>query len=174
MNAEKRRAWTAGLLVGLCCLLVIGLCIGSAFAATTPNSAVLPQTPNRGIVQVLQGTDSAGTYKTLYTGGSNGSMCFGMWMNTNDGTATHLVTVQLVNSAVKYGGTAITTVLSAGFASGVPAQAIMTPAVWPGLLSDVVGNEYIFLVSGDTIQATFATALTSSTVINLQVSCVDY
>ena len=148
--------------------------VPTADAATTPNSAVLPQTPNRGVVQFLQGTDSAGTYKTLYTAGTNGSMCFGMWMSTNDGTATHLVTVQLVNSAVKYGGTAITTVLSAGFATGVPSQAVMTPAIWPGLYSDIIGNEYLFLVSGDTIQATFATALTSSTVINLSVSCVDY
>jgi|SRR6185312_14076149 len=148
--------------------------IGAAHAAVTTNTAVLPQTPNRGIVQFLQGTDSAGTYKTLYTAGSNGSICFGLSMSNNDGSATHLVTVQLVNGGVKYGGTALTTVSSAGFASGTPAQALMTPSVWPGLLSDVTGNEYIMLVSGDTIQATFATALTSATLINLEISCVDY
>lgn len=154
--------------------LLFALFAAAAHAATTPNSVVLPQTPNRGIVQFLQGTDSAGTYKTLYTAGSNGSVCFGMWASNDDGSATHLLTIQLVNSGVKYGGTSLTTVNNAGFANNVPTQAITTPAVWPGLLSDVVGNEYIMLASGDTIQATFATALTTSTLINIEVSCVDY
>ena len=49
-----------------------------AFAAVTANSVVTAQTPNRGVVQFLQGTDSAGTYKTLYTAGTNGSICFGL------------------------------------------------------------------------------------------------
>jgi len=145
-----------------------------AFAATTANSVITPQTPNRGVVQFLQGTDTAGTYKTLYTAGSNGSKCMGMYTNNNDASATHLVTVQIVNSSVKYGGVALTSVSSAGFASGTPAQALMTPAVWPGLPIDGNGNPFMELISGDTIQATFATALTSSDVLNIAVTCTDY
>ena len=154
-------------------ILALGI-VAVADAAVTPNSYVTPQTPNNGKVQFLQGTDSAGTYKTLYTGGSNGSRCYAIWMTTNDGTATHLVTVQVVNSAVKYGGTAFTTVLGAGFTTGVPPQNIMTAANWPGLPVDQYGNPYVQLVSGDTIQATFATSLTASTVINMQASCSDF
>src|SRR6185312_14237571 len=108
------------------------------------------------------------------TAGSNGSICFGLSMSNNDGSATHLVTVQLVNSAVKYGGTALTTVSSAGFANATPPQSLMTPSVWPGLPLDANGNPYILLISGDTLQATFATALTSSDVINIEVTCYDF
>jgi hypothetical protein len=160
------RKWIASL-VGL--LLASG-----AWAATTPNNIITTQTPNRGIVQFLQGTDAAGTYKTLYTASANGSKCTGMWMNNNDGSATHLVTVQIVNTAVKYGGVALTSVSNAGFATGTPAQALMASTIWPGLPVGSDGNPYIFIVSGDTIQATFATALTASTVINLQAICADF
>jgi hypothetical protein len=148
--------------------------IGSVQAATTPNSIITPQIINRGVVQFLQGTDSAGTYKTLYTSGSNGSRCYAMVMNNNDATTTHLITVQIVNATVKYGGTALTTVLSAGFVNGTAPQPIMNPTNWPGLPVDQYGNSYIELVSGDTIQATFGTTLTTSDVINLYTSCSDF
>lgn len=148
--------------------------VGSAFAAATPNSIVTPQTPNRGLVQFLQGTDVAGTYKTLYTAGANGSKCSGMFMNNNDASATHLVTVQIVNATVKYGGVALTSVSSAGFATATPAQSLMSAAAWPGLPLDSTTTPYIYLVSGDTIQATFATALTSADVLNIFVTCSDF
>lgn len=152
----------------------IGLGGVAAFAATTPNSVVTPQTPNRGIVQFLQGTDSAGTYKTLYTAGSNGSICKGMVETNNDGSATHLVTVEVVNGGVKYGGMAITTASNDGYANATPAKALMAAGNWPGLPIDSDGNPYIVLISGDTIQATFATALTASDKINIYVACSDF
>ena len=153
-------------IIALTALLVVG--------ATTPNSVITAQTPNRGIVQFLQGTDSAGTYKTLYTAGTNGSRCNALWSTNDDASATHLITVQIVNSTVKYGGVAITSVESAGFASAVPAQSLLSSVNWPGLPLDQYGNPYLQLVSGDTIQATFATNLTTSDVINLQASCQDF
>lgn len=148
--------------------------IGVAEAAVTANSFVTPQTPNNGKVQFLQGTDSAGTYKTLYTAGSNGSRCYGLWSTNNDGSATHLITLQIVNNSVKYGGIALTSVESAGFANGAPAQNLLSSSVWPGLPIDQYGNPYIQLVSGDTLQATFATSLTTSDVINIVASCSDF
>jgi hypothetical protein len=156
------------------CLVILLLISWPIGAAVTPNSPVTPQTPNRGVVQFLQGTDTAGTYKTLYTAGANGSDCSALWLTTNDGSATHLVTVQIVNSSVKYGGVAITTVESAGFANAVPAMNLFQSTIWPGLPLNSDGNPFLRIVSGDTIQATFATSLTSSTVINLVMSCADY
>jgi hypothetical protein len=158
----------------LLCLAFLSLLALPASAAVTPNSPVTPQTPNRGVVQFLQGTDSAGTYKTLYAAGSNGSDCSALWLTTNDGSATHLITVQIVNSTVKYGGTAVTTVASAGFANGVPPMNLFAPTIWVGLPLNSDGNPFLRLISGDTVQMTFATNLTSSTVVNAVISCADY
>jgi len=158
---------------GLLMLCVLGTAL-VAQAAVTPNSVVTLQTPTRGLVQFLQGTDTAGTYKTLYTAGTNGSRCTGMYLTTDDGTATHLVTIQVVNGGVRYGGVALTTALSAGFANGTAALAPMAPTLWPGLPLDSDGNPYLQLVSGDTLQATYATALTAGTRISLVAICGDY
>ena len=97
--------------------LAIILFASAAQAAVTANNIVTAQTPKLAVVQFLQGTDVAGTYKTLYTAGANGSKIVGISMNNNDASATHLLTVQVVNGAVKYGGTSLTTVVSAGFAT---------------------------------------------------------
>jgi hypothetical protein len=155
----------------LLALLIFDITVASA--ATTPNSFVSPQTPNRGILQFTS-SSSAGTYATLYTAGANGSRCYAAWINNNDPSATHLVTLQVVNSTTKYGGTALTTVESAGFTSGNPPQNLLTSAVWPGLPVDAYGNPYIQLISGDTLQATFATSITSSDVVNLFAVCSDF
>jgi hypothetical protein len=158
----------------LALLASLALSFGTAEAAVTANSFVTSQTPNRGVVQFLQGTDSAGTYKTLYTAGSNGSRCNAIWSTNNDASATHLLTLQIVNSTVKYGGVAVTSVESAGFANAVPAQNLLSPTLWPGLPADQYGNAFIQLVSGDTLQATYATTLTSSDLINIVAICSDY
>lgn len=163
--------------VALICL-ISALFLTDAFAAVTANSPVTPQTPNRGVVQFLQGTDSAGTYKTLYTAGSNGSIVTGIYATTNDGTASHLVTCQVVNTAVKYGGAAVTiggsTIGANGFANGVPAVNFMSPINWPGLPLDMNANPYLFMISGDTLQCTYATTLTSSDLINLVAVAADF
>lgn len=145
-----------------------------ADAATTPNTIVAPITPNRGVVQFLQGTDAAGTYKTVYTAGSNGSRCYALWTTNNDSGVTHLITTQIVNGGVKYGGVALTSVESAGFANAAPAQNLMAANNWPGLPVDANGNPYIAMVSGDTLQMTFATTLSSAAVLNAVATCADF
>lgn len=145
-----------------------------AFAATTPNSVITAQTPNRGIVQFLQGTDSAGTYKTVYTAGSNGSKIVGLFSTNNDSSVTHLITCQVVNGGVKYGGVSITSVLSAGFANVTPAQNLLSPTNWAGLPTDSDGNPFLYMISGDTLQCTFATSLTSTDLINIVTVAADF
>lgn len=155
-------------------LAALAMLSSVAFAAPTANSIITPQTPTRGIVQFLQGTDTAGTYKTLYTAGSNGSRCNALWSTNNDPSATHLLTVQIVNTAVKYGGVSITTAVNQGFANAVAPMNLLSPTNWPGLPLDTAQNPYLQLASGDTLQATFATALTASDVVNIVASCQDY
>jgi hypothetical protein len=157
----------------LAAVSVVALALSPAFGAGTPNSFVTPQTPNRGIAQFTS-SSSAGTYVTLYTAGTNGSRCYGLWATSNDATS-HLVTVQLVNSATKYGGVAIATgTTTPGFASGAPSLNLMAAANWPGLPVDQYGNPYLQMISGDTLQATFATAITATDVVNLVASCSDF
>lgn len=145
-----------------------------AQAATTPNSIVTAQTPNRGLVQFLQGTDSAGTYKTIYTAGANGSIVKGLFATSNDGSASHLVTCQIVNGGVKYGGVAGTVSINSGFANIAPQVNLMSPTNWVGLPLDSDGNPYFTLVSGDTLQCTYATALTSATLLNVVAVAADF
>lgn len=155
--------------------LALVLLAGSAFGATTPNSFVAAQTPKLALVQFLQGTDTAGTYKTLYTGNANGTKISGLWMNNNDPSAAHLVTCQIVRSAVLYGGVAITSVASAGFSNTSPPQNLMSSTSWPGLPVDGNGNPYIYLASAsDSLQCTFATALTSTDLINVGAIVSDF
>ena len=155
-------------------LLASVLFASQAMAAVTANSIVTAQTPNRGIQSFVQGTDSPGTYKTVYTAGANGSKISALLMTNNDASATHLVTCQIVNGGNKYGGAALTTVVSAGFVSATPPQSLLTPAIWPGLPIDGNGNPYLTLISGDTLQCTFATALTSTDQINIISVNSDY
>jgi len=170
-------------------LLLVGR---PAFAAVTANSIVSPQTPNAAVVQFLQGTDTAGTYKTLYTGGSNGSICYGIGTSNTDAgvVAGHLLTIQVVRSGTKYGGTALQTIPSAGFVAGSGGAGTSTPpqvltgnisgtgpntSVWASLPVDNLGNYIVQLGSAnDSIQVTYATALTSAAVINVYAVCNDF
>lgn len=163
--------------------LVLGLALAllalPALAAGIANSIITPQTPNRGVVQFLT-ADSAGTYKVLYTGGASGSKCTAVWVTSSD-TATHLVTLQFANvttvigsTLAGRGGVSVTTAASAGVTSmSVPVNAL-SPTNWPGLPSDSDNNPYILLTSADTLQATFATAVTASAALNLTAVCSDF
>ena len=155
-------------------LLSASILLHDAHAAPTSNAPIFPTAVNRGIVQFLQGTDSAGTYKTIYTAGSNGSIIKALWATTNDASLAHLVTCQIVNTAVSYGGTAVSIPISSGFASGAPPVNMMSFVNWPGLPLDSDGNPFLYLVSGDTLKCTFATGLTSSDVINLVAVASDF
>lgn len=154
--------------------ILLSLCATVAIAAGTA-TPIFVQTPKLGLVQFLQGTDVAGTYKVAYTGGANGSKIVGLIATTNDASAAHLVTCQFARAAVSFGGTAVNIPISAGFASTAPAINLMAPANWPGLPLDSDGNPFIYMASAsDTLTCTFATALTATNVINIQVVVADF
>lgn len=162
--------------------LVCALCL-PLYAAVTPNSYVTAQTPKNGTVTFVQGTDGAGTYKTLYTGGTNGTKIVAIWVTSNDGSASHLVTIQLSTSTSAHcspqsncvGGAAVTVPVNSGFANGAGAVNFMSATNWPGLPIDSNGQPYLNL-SGNTqtLEATFATALTASTQVAITVVTADY
>lgn len=146
----------------------------AAWGAVTPNSFVSPQTPKRGFTQFVQGTDSAGTYKTVYAAGANGSRCYAISLSNNDGSATHLINFRFSDGVTQYGGAQLTTVAGAGLTSaGGPPQDGMQ-AFGGTLPKDAYGNQYIQLQSGDVLQATFSTSLTVSAAIWIYAVCSDY
>lgn len=68
---------------------------------------------------------------------------------------------------MKYGGVAVNVPTNSGFTNGTPPINLLSQANWPGLPLDSDGNPYLYLVSGDTLQCTYATALTTSDVLNV-------
>lgn len=153
-------------------LIALGVPSLAAQAALTPNSIITPQTPNRGILQFLPAS-TPGVYATAYTAGANGSKVVGLSMNNSD-SATHVVTCQIVNATIQYGGVTLLSTATAGFASGTNGQSMLSTTLFPGGFTDANGNYGIILASGDTLQCTYATAVTAAKALNILVTAMDY
>ena len=117
-------------------------------------------------------TANPGTYVTIYTGASVGTKVSGLYV-TNTDSVTHLVTVQVKSGATSYGGCAVTIPITAGFANAVPAVNMMSAANWSGLPIDAQGNPYFYLLNGDLLVFTYATAF-SAGVINAVAVVADF
>lgn len=177
MKAFMQRMFAVGRLV------LLGFAFSYLTAATTPNTFVAPITPKTKCIAFVQGTDSAGTYKTVLTGGTNGSKILGLYATSIDGSASHLVTVQISSSTSAhcspasncYAGAAATVAASSGFANATPAVNFLSSGIWPGLPIDSDGNPYFYLTDSTfTVEATFATALTASTNVNVCAVYADF
>lgn len=154
-------------------LSVVGLALLAVvvMGATTPNTIVNPIIPKLALVRFLQGTDAAGTYKTVFAAGADGARCKALWTTNNDTTATHVLTISIQRSAVDY---VVAGTYTTSTTTGLTPASLMTPTIWPGLPTDSDGNPYFELQSGDVLRAQFATALTASTVIYVAAMCWDF
>lgn len=142
---------------------------GPALAAVTPNSLVTGQLPKIGAAALVNGTLGP---TVVYTGGSAGSKCFGLY-STNTDTSAETLTIDVYNGTTAFPAVVIATVIGAGTVSGTAGQALMTAAVWPGLGVDGNGNPFVYLPNGWFLRAT-ASAVTSAKAINVVVSCQDF
>lgn len=141
--------------------------------ASTP---VLPQTPKLGLNNFVEGTDAAGTYKTIYTAGASGSKIVSVTA-TNDDSVSHLMTLSVTRSGVDYVIGAALCQAVAGTGGNSPldlfagASSGNTPIALP---KDNDGQRYILLQSGDTLRATFATVLTSGKRLSVAANGADF
>ena len=138
---------------------------------------VLPQTPKITPQNFVQGTDAAATYKTLYTAGANGSKIVAINVVTDDGTATHVLTLALTRSSVNYGIGAYTIPINSGTDGAAAAIDLLKggpSTLIPGLPFDNDGQRYLLMESGDTLRMTFATALTASKRIDVVTIGADF
>lgn len=137
----------------------------------------LPQAINNTVTSFIQGTDAAGTFKTIFTAGSNGSKVVAVLVNTTDGTATHVLTLQVKRSSTGYPLINYTLPINSG-GDGSTASVDMFAGGPAGLLLglpvDNDGQKYLLLKSGDTLELTFATALTSGKNIYVHVIGADF
>lgn len=138
-----------------------------AAPVTTP---IFPQVLKNSRTCFIQGTDSAGTYKAIYTGDADGSKIIAIWAGTND-DVSHLFTVRHSTSTTDHcatngtcgAGASATLAASSGFAASTPVVNMMSTTNWPGLPTDSDGNPMIYLSDNtQTIEATFATAFSTA------------
>lgn len=172
----KTLAWLINLWLGFWLSATIAL----AAVSSTP---VFPQFPKNVKTCFIQGTDTAGTYKTIYTGDVDGSKIVSITSGTND-DVSHLVTVRHSTSTSDHcatngtcgSGSSATIAATAGYAAGVPVVDMKSSTNWPGLGVDSDGNSFIYLSDNtQTLEATFATAFsTAGEHVCVNVQAVDF
>lgn len=138
---------------------------------------VFIQNPKCGLQNFVQGTDSAGTYKTLISGGTNGTKVTAINVATDDGSATHVLTLVIERGGTNYVLGAYTIPVSSGTSGAIASVDLLRggPAnLIQGLALDNDGNPYIYLQSGDNLKMTFATALTSAKRIDVITTAGDF
>jgi hypothetical protein len=127
----------------------------------------------------VEGTDSAGTYKTVFTGAASGSKVLRVMVSTTDTVASHLINLQYSTSTSDHCATATTCApmatstpdLGAGYAVDTGLSTLDTDAQ----PTDSDGNAFWFVNDDtDTLEVTFSTALTAGTRINIIVFAVDF
>jgi hypothetical protein len=141
-----------------------------AWAATTANTFIAPQTPQRESYQYTSASTPA-AYTTVYTAGANGSIITALIESNTDSSATHVVNCSVYNATIQLtSSTAITTTSPAAGSW----NNINIMATWTGLPLDQNGNPFLILVSGDTLQCTYATAITAAKFVVITAIGADY
>jgi hypothetical protein len=159
-------------------LALLALLIATpALAQTTPNSYMALQKIQPAAQKFVQGVDAPGTYKTIYIGGTNGSICFNLIAMANDQTTPHLVSIRYTTAAAATFDICSATVSPASPALGAnlfgPAVGVFFANNCPLPISQA-GNAYMQLKAGDLLQASYTTALTAGNQINLIAQCGDF
>jgi hypothetical protein len=128
------------------------------------NQFVTPQRPANGYAQFNSG-DPQNNWVNIYTGGPNGSRINSLSMTTNDASGQeHQVSFRIYrNTAILYTIT-IAVSVSSGY-DGIPAQPLINPSITTGLPVDQYGNQYLHLMAGDTLDASYNGALPSGCAI---------
>lgn len=142
--------------------------------AATPSFVSTPKiTPT----VFAQGTDAAGTYKTIYTAGSGGSKVVAISAMSNDSVNAHPVTVAVNRSSIVYPLVTVNVPTNAGANVTTASVDVLSggpSALMQGLPRDNDGQKYLFLQSGDTLQATFTNNLNTSANLYITVIAGDF
>lgn len=135
---------------------------------TTPTFVKQPQ---NGKVQISNGSGTSNV--TIYTAGASGSKITGLTAVSTD-TVAHDVQVGITNGATTYPLFTVSVPIGAGNTSAATNLNMMGPSLVNGFPIDSDGNPYFFLVSGDTLVAFAAVAVTAGKLITLVAVAGDF
>lgn len=105
--------------------------------------------------------DSANTKKTIATAGSDGSKVVGINITSTETANARVAQLWLTRSATSYLLGSINVPVNSGFDGTVAAVNAINQTIMPSLPIDNDGQPYLFLESGDTLQASFTTQIAS-------------
>ena len=132
---------------------------------------IFVQTPKQGIAAFVNADGT--TKKTIATGGTNGSKVTAVTAARTD-SAARVVTLWLTRSATSYALTAASVAITSGTDGTTPGTNLFGSTLWPGLSVDGSGQRYLFLQSGDTLQASMVVAVTAAKEIDVTATYADY
>lgn len=111
--------------------------------------------------------DSANTKKTIVTAGSNGSKVTAVTVSSTETANARVVQLWLTRSATSYLLASASVAVNSGFDGTVAAVNLLASYIWPGLPVDADGQPYIFLESGDTLQASITTQVAAGKEVDI-------
>lgn len=125
---------------------------------------VFPQTPKSGVVSFVNADGT--TKKTLLTAGTEGTKLVSVTATSTDSSA-RVCQLWLTRSATSYLICALSIPANSGSDGTTAAVNIVNSTILPGLPVDNVSQRFIYLQSGDTLQASFTAAVTATKEIDL-------
>lgn len=134
-------------------------------------SSLFSSAVNVAVVQIVN-ADASGL-KTVFTAGANGSKVTGLFAASDDSSA-RIVEIGITRSGTFYALGAITVAITAGTDGSTAAVNMLDVTKIPGLPIDNDSQRYIFLKSGDTLQAKSLSTVTSAKTIHLVATGVDF
>ena len=123
---------------------------------------MIVQTPKHGLVQIANG--DASNLKTVVTAGASGSKVTGVIASSSD-TSAKDVQIGVSRSSTFYPLATATIPITAGQVAGTPGIDLLSYI--PGLPVDNDGQRYLYLESGDTLDAKSLTTVTTAKLISL-------
>jgi len=136
---------------------------------TVSNTAVFPQTPKKGLVQIVNADGT--TKKTVVTAGADGIKVVALNVSSDD-TSNRTLQVFITRSVTSYLiGSAVITTLAGTDGSTLPIDML---ALIPGLPVDNDGQRYLFLESGDTLQVAVTGAVTAAKTVHVAADAANF
>lgn len=117
--------------------------------------------------------DSANTKKTVVTAGSNGSKVVALLATSTD-TSARAAQIWLTRSATSYLLGSVSVPAASGSDGTTAGINLLGVTLIPGLPVDNDGQVYLFLQSGDTLQVSFTTQVTSAKAVDVVCVSADF